>query len=290
MRTIRSLTVAVAATALLALPTIAGAQSTDVAVTDNTFEPETVTVAVGDTVTWSVSGANPHTITAEDGSFDQAVSSGDTFEQVFDTPGTYDYYCTIHGAPGGVGMAGTVVVQAEGTASPTPTATDEPSPTPTAAPATGDLTVSDQSGDGSTVVVDEVTIEGSDGFVVVHADQDGAPGPVLGHAPVPEGTTTGLSVPMDTPLTADQTVWPMLHVDAGTAGTYEFPGADGPVTVDGEVVVAPLAYTLAAADADDTADDELATTGGPARTLAVVALLALVLGAGAVGWRRRQGT
>ncbi len=289
MRTIRTLTVVFATTALLTLPTLVQAQSTDVEVTDNAFVPETVTITAGDTVTWSVTGTNPHTITADDGSFDQAVSTGDTFEQTFDTPGTYSYHCTIHGAAGGVGMSGTVVVQAADSASPTPTttATPAPSPTSTAAPATGSLTLSDQSGDGTTVVVDEVTIEGSDGFVVVHADQDGAPGPVLGHAAIPEGTTSDLAVPMDTPLTSDQTVWPMLHVDAGTPGTYEFPGADGPVTVDGQVVVSPLSYSLAAGD-DAAADDELPATGRTAWPLVVAGLLAIALGAGAVGWRRRQ--
>lgn len=35
----------------------------------------------------------------------------------------------------------------------------------------------------------------------------------------------------------------MLHVDAGTEGTYEFPGDDGPVTVDGDVLTMPFMVT-----------------------------------------------
>jgi hypothetical protein len=36
------------------------------------------------------------------------------------------------------------------------------------------------------------------------------------------------------------TLYAMLHADTWTEGTYEFPGADPPVTVDGNVVVKPL--------------------------------------------------
>ena len=146
------------------------------------------------------------------------------------------------------------------------------------------MQVSDQTGDGTSVTVDSVTIAGGDGFVVVHADQDGAPGPVLGHAPIADGTTTDLPVPFDTPLTADQTVWPMLHVDAGAPGTYEFPGPDGPVTVDGDVVVEPLDYAIASANT--TSEDELATTGRDLVLLGAVALLAVAAGVGLLRRRR----
>lgn len=132
--------------------------------------------------------------------------------------------------------------------------------------ATGSISASDQSGDGSTVVVDEVTIEGANGFVVVHLDDEGAPGEVLGHAEISEGTTTDVTVTLDSPVTEDVTLWPMLHFDAGEVGTYEFPGPDGPVTVDGDVVMVPIEYTV-----------ELPFTGGPSPWLAVVAV-ALVLG------------
>lgn len=291
MRTIRTTAIAAAATLALLVPTTALAQDTTVAVGDSSFNPDTVTIAPGGTVTWEVSSSLPHTITAEDGSFDESVSDGDTFEHTFDEAGTYAYYCEIHGGPDGVGMAGTVVVEAaqegEPTEAPTPTETDTEDAAP---PTTGSITVSDQEGDGTAVVVDEVTIEGAGGFVVVHADEDGAPGPVLGHAPIDEGTTTALSVPMDAPLTEDQTVWPMLHVDAGTLGTYEFPGADGPVTVDGQVVMEALAYTVVTADAtEQPTDGELATTGRSATIPLLVAGL-LAIGLGGLALRSRRST
>lgn len=132
--------------------------------------------------------------------------------------------------------------------------------------ATGSISASDQSGDGSTVLVDEVTIEGADGFVVVHLDDGGAPGEVLGHSEISEGTSTDVTVTLDSPVTEDVTLWPMLHFDAGETGTYEFPGPDGPVTVDGDVVMVPIEYTV-----------ELPFTGGPSPWLAAVAV-ALVVG------------
>lgn len=132
--------------------------------------------------------------------------------------------------------------------------------------ASGSITASDQSGDGSTVLIDEVTIEGASGFVVVHLDDEGAPGEVLGNAEIPEGTSTDVTVTLDSPVDDDVTLWPMLHFDAGEVGAYEFPGADGPVVVDSEVVMVPIEYTV-----------ELPFTGGPSPWLAAVAG-ALVVG------------
>jgi LPXTG-motif cell wall-anchored protein len=58
----------------------------------------------------------------------------------------------------------------------------------------------------------------------------------------------------------------MLHTDAGQMGTYEFPGADTPVQVNGQVVVQPFAIT-GGLEAQPTATPEaqpetLPQTGG----------------------------
>jgi plastocyanin len=96
----------------LGLPTAASAQATDtVALQDNVFNPRQVTSSSGATLVWSNNGAAQHTITADDGSFDSgAINAGETFSFTFTGPGTYPYYCQIHGGPGGEGMAGTIVV------------------------------------------------------------------------------------------------------------------------------------------------------------------------------------
>jgi plastocyanin len=78
---------------------------------DNTFSPNKPTVPLGATVIWTQNGQRPHTVTADDGSFDSGtLESGDTFSVTFDEPGTFAYHCDFHGAPGGEGMTGTIIV------------------------------------------------------------------------------------------------------------------------------------------------------------------------------------
>jgi hypothetical protein len=85
------------------------------------FDPKTITVNMGDTVAWKIDGQNEHTVTADDGSFDSGdLKTGEktSFSFTFAKAGTFAYHCKYHGGPGGVGMSGTVVVQAGATAAP----------------------------------------------------------------------------------------------------------------------------------------------------------------------------
>lgn len=105
------------------------------------------------------------------------------------------------------------------------------------------IDVSDQMVDGS-VMVNAVTVS-QDGFVVIHAGDSESFGEVIGVAPVSTGTTTDLTVELDGDATS--VIWPMLHVDTGEAGEYEFgtvDGADGPVAIDGAVATMPI-WTVA---------------------------------------------
>lgn len=87
------------------------------------------------------------------------------------------------------------------------------------------------------VVIDSVTLDAA-GWVVIHADANGMPGPVIGYTPVEAGTTTNVEVElMEAPT---DMLWPMLHYDTGAAGEYEFgtvEGADLPVRVGDSVAV-----------------------------------------------------
>ena len=77
--------------------------------TDNRFQPGRLTVPAGATVTWVNRGANVHTITASDGSFDSGpLAPGGAFAFTFSRPGDYPYLCRPHRQSG---MTGTVVVQ-----------------------------------------------------------------------------------------------------------------------------------------------------------------------------------
>ncbi|MBW7881629.1 MAG: fasciclin domain-containing protein [Caldilineaceae bacterium] len=164
----------------------------------------------------------------------------------------------------------------EATPEATPEATEEATPeaTPEATeeammeegPA---VSASDQSTDGTTVIVDSVTAV-DDGWMVIHLGQDGKPGPVLGQTAVPAGTTENVVVALDPPLEAGTELWAMLHVDAGTAGTYEFPGPDAPVTVDGAIVMMPFLATVEAmaeaAEATPEATEEAMAEATPEAT------------------------
>ncbi len=106
---------------------------------------------------------------------------------------------------------------------------------------TPSVTVEDQAIEDDTVTIASAVSDGP-GWMVIHADDDGAPGPVIGYAALTDGENTDIVVEIDTEM-ATETLHAMLHEDAGVEGTYEFPGDDGPVTVDDEVVMAPFTIT-----------------------------------------------
>jgi plastocyanin len=68
-----------------------------VGIGDNFFDPPDAAVEPGTTITWTNNGARPHTVTADDGSFDSGVlNPGDSYTVAFDGQGTVTYHCTIH--------------------------------------------------------------------------------------------------------------------------------------------------------------------------------------------------
>jgi plastocyanin len=71
------------------------------------FDPASVTIKVGESVTWTNQDPTNHTVTADKGEFKSSdIANGATFTFKFDTAGTYAYHCSIHPS-----MTGTVVVQ-----------------------------------------------------------------------------------------------------------------------------------------------------------------------------------
>jgi len=81
--------------------------SADVKIDNFSFGPQTVTVPVGATVTWTNHDDIPHTVVSTDGVFKSKVRDTDEkFSYTFTKAGTYPYYCTIHPK-----MTGKVVVQ-----------------------------------------------------------------------------------------------------------------------------------------------------------------------------------
>jgi amicyanin len=73
-----------------------------------TFLPQRITVKAGTTVTWINEDDVPHTIVSSSKVFkSKALDTADKFSFTFTTPGTYDYFCSVHPH-----MTGAVVVEA----------------------------------------------------------------------------------------------------------------------------------------------------------------------------------
>jgi len=86
-------------------PVVSGSAS--VAIADFSFSPQSVTITVGGTVTWTNSGPATHTATGNAGEFDSGnIGNGGNFSHTFSTKGTFSYHCAIHPS-----MTGTVTVQ-----------------------------------------------------------------------------------------------------------------------------------------------------------------------------------
>ncbi|MEA2443655.1 MAG: hypothetical protein QOJ12_947 [Thermoleophilales bacterium] len=118
----RSATIALLVAGALAPP--AEAATTNVEVARNAFTPATVTVAPGDTVTWTFAGPDTnHTTTSDPGQAETWESdpgnpspfhvAGDTFSHTFNTAGSYSYFCRVHSF-----MRGTVRVAVPGSEPP----------------------------------------------------------------------------------------------------------------------------------------------------------------------------
>ncbi len=100
-----------AAVAQAIAPSPAHAQAAhgpSVTIDNFTFNPGTITVKAGQTVTWTNNDDIPHTVRANDGSFKSKVlDSGESFSFTFAKAGEYAYFCSIHPH-----MTGKVIVKA----------------------------------------------------------------------------------------------------------------------------------------------------------------------------------
>lgn len=134
------------------------------------------------------------------------------------------------------------------------------------------VTVSDQAADGNAVVVAQVVATDT-GWIVIHESKaDGTFGGVIGKSAVRSGTNDNVRVTLDRAPVNGEKLWAMLHVDTGTVGTYEFgtvEGADGPVVLNGDIVMQPFTVSVsgqAAATATMTATAVAATATPAAAT------------------------
>jgi plastocyanin len=96
------------------------------------FAPASVTINTGDSVRWTNLDGVQHSARSVNDSFNTGtLSLGQSGTVTFNTAGTFDYVCGIHGAS----MSGTVIVRSLATPAPsTPRPTPSPTPAPTAPP------------------------------------------------------------------------------------------------------------------------------------------------------------
>ena len=88
---------------------VAAVAPAQVTIDNFAFEPDTLTVARGTKVTWVNHDDEPHTVVSADKAVrfkSQALDTNDSFSFVFDKPGIYKYFCSIH-----TFMVGTIVVK-----------------------------------------------------------------------------------------------------------------------------------------------------------------------------------
>ena len=87
-------------------PSDAPAEATAPVIEGFAFDPQEISITVGDEVTWTNNDGTAHTVSADDDSFDSGnLDSGATFSQTFDEAGEFAYHCNIHSS-----MTGTVTV------------------------------------------------------------------------------------------------------------------------------------------------------------------------------------
>jgi plastocyanin len=83
----------------------------NISITGFAYSPSSLSVPVGSTVIWTNNDGVPHTVTSTSGAPPSPLNSptlnnGQTYTYMANTPGTYPYFCTVHG----ISMSGTLTV------------------------------------------------------------------------------------------------------------------------------------------------------------------------------------
>ena len=96
--------------------TAADSTAIDIKIDNFTFAPQRLTVRAGTTVTWRNQDDIPHAIASTTRAFkSKALDTDDTFAFTLTTPGTYEYFCSLHPQ-----MTGTIVVEGQTGSNATP--------------------------------------------------------------------------------------------------------------------------------------------------------------------------
>ncbi len=111
------------------------------------------------------------------------------------------------------------------------------------------ISVSSQSLVGGEIVIDSLYLD-KPGYIVIHKDDSGKPGSVIGHSELVSGEKNNFKVLINASQ-AGANVFAMLHYDDDNDGVYGFPDEDKPVVLEGNVAVKPISIvqkTIAAVE------------------------------------------
>jgi len=76
---------------------VAKVEGPQVTIDNFAFNPATLTIPAGTTVTWTNQDDMLHTVTAANRLFSsKGLETGDVYSHTFTTPGTYTYFCSLH--------------------------------------------------------------------------------------------------------------------------------------------------------------------------------------------------
>jgi plastocyanin/DNA-binding beta-propeller fold protein YncE len=97
-----------------AAPGVSAVTEASVSIADMAFQPHTLIVATGATVTWQNNDDAAHTVASGEGWFDSGqLGGGESFAHQFDQPGTFRYQCDNH-----PNMEGVIIVLPGGAVAP----------------------------------------------------------------------------------------------------------------------------------------------------------------------------
>jgi plastocyanin len=167
---------------ILAFSTLnAGAATKGVEIRDIAYNPKTITVKEGDTVTWTQKDQIGHSVTSTDDLFDSSpgcdatpendncLKPNDTFSFTFETAGEFSYHCRVHSS-----MVGNVVVEAAATTT-TSSTTTTTKPTTTSSSTTTSTSDTTTTSSSTTTTTSTTVFSSASGQVAV-ADKGGSGG------------------------------------------------------------------------------------------------------------------
>jgi plastocyanin len=88
-------------------PTTTNLGANTIAIQNFAFNPATLTVKAGTTVTWTNLDSTNHPVASDTGVFNSGtLNNGQSYSFTFNQTGSYPYHCTVHPS-----MTGTVIVE-----------------------------------------------------------------------------------------------------------------------------------------------------------------------------------